>query len=207
VKLPSCEVFHKLHPILASVPAIAGLLMVGACSSPALAPTQGGAFPEGGEGGIAMRFQIMSDVFGAGDPIPSKFTCDGQDVSPPLTWSGSPQGARSLALIMEDPDAPAGIWVHWVLYNIPIGLNGLPEGVPAEAQLANGSSSGLNSWQRRGYGGPCPPSGVHRYFFRLYALDQSLDLAAGATKEDLLKVMQGHLLGQAEIMGTYTRSP
>jgi hypothetical protein len=152
-----------------------------------------------------MGFQIESDVFEAGGPIPSKFSCDGQDVSPPLTWNGVPQGANSLALVMEDPDAPAGIWVHWVLYNIPVSLSGLPEGVPAEQELSNGSLSGLNSWRRSGYGGPCPPGGTHRYFFRLYALDQVLDLGAGATKEHLSEAMQGHILGQTEIVGTYSR--
>jgi hypothetical protein len=153
-----------------------------------------------------MGFEIQSDVFEAGGAIPSKFTCDGQDVSPPLAWTGPPHGVAALALVMEDPDAPAGIWVHWVLYDSPVSLDGLAEGVPAEEELANGSLSGLNSWGRRGYGGPCPPSGSHRYFFRLYALDQPLDLAAGATKEQLVDAMQGHILGQTELMGTYSRS-
>jgi len=152
-----------------------------------------------------MGFQIESDVFEAGGPIPSKFSCDGQDVSPPLTWNGLPKGTNTLALVMEDPDAPAGIWVHWVLYNIPASLSGLPEGVPAEQELSDGSLSGLNSWRRSGYGGPCPPGGTHRYFFRLYAMDQALDLGAGATKEHLIDAMQGHILGQTEVMGTYSR--
>lgn len=152
-----------------------------------------------------MSFQIESDVFEAGGPIPGKFSCDGQDVSPPLSWNGLPQGTESLALVMEDPDAPAGNWVHWVIYNIPASLSGLPEGVPAERELANGSLSGLNSWGRNGYGGPCPPRGTHRYFFRLYALDAPLELAGGATRERLSEAMQGHILGQAEIMGTYRR--
>jgi Raf kinase inhibitor-like YbhB/YbcL family protein len=165
-----------------------------------------GALSEGGDGGIGMGFQLQSDVFEPGAQIPSKFTCDGQNVSPPLSWSGLPPGSGSVALIMEDPDAPAGIWVHWVLFNIPSSLNGLQEGVPADETLSDGSVSGLNSWRRSGYGGPCPPSGTHRYFFRLYALDGPLDLPAGATKELLLEAMQGHVLGQAETMGTYSRS-
>jgi len=152
-----------------------------------------------------MGFQLQSDVFEAGGPIPSKFTCDGQDVSPPLSWDGVPEGAQSLALVMEDPDAPAGIWVHWVLYNIPVVSRGLTEGVPADEELPDGSRSGINSWRRSGYGGPCPPGGTHRYFFRLYAIDAQLDLAPGATKEGLLTAIQGHVVGQTEIMGTYGR--
>jgi Raf kinase inhibitor-like YbhB/YbcL family protein len=152
-----------------------------------------------------MAFQIQSDVFEAGGPIPGKFSCDGQDVSPPLSWSGLPPGTQTLALVMEDPDAPAGIWVHWVLYNIPSDLSGLPEGVPADAELSDGSLSGVNSWGRNGYGGPCPPAGTHRYFFRLYALESHIGLESGATKEQLLNAMQGHVLGQAEVMGTYGR--
>jgi hypothetical protein len=122
-----------------------------------------------------------------------------------LAWNDPPAGAASLALIVDDPDAPGGVWVHWVLYNIPAEARGLPEGVPAQDELPDGSRHGVNSWGRRDYGGPCPPSGTHRYFFKLYALDTMLDLPAGATKEELLAAMQGHILGEAELMGTYTR--
>lgn len=181
------------------------LPVLSACATPTLEPTPAAGLPDSPEGGGVMDFHIQSDVFGSGGPIPGRFTCDGEDVSPPLTWGGVPEGAASLALIMDDPDAPAGIWIHWVLYDIPAGLNGLPEGVPADELLSDGRASGLNSWQRNGYGGPCPPSGTHRYFFRLYALDKMLGLPAGTTKDGLLDAMQGHILGQTEVMGTYAR--
>jgi Raf kinase inhibitor-like YbhB/YbcL family protein len=152
-----------------------------------------------------MAFQLTSTAFKHGETIPRKYSCDGQDISPPLAWGDPPQGTQSFALIMDDPDAPAGVWVHWVLYNLPAGSRGLPEAVPTDAQLADGSRQGKNSWGKVGYGGPCPPRGTHRYFFRLYALDRALDLAAGASKEQLLKAMEGHILTQAELMGKYTR--
>lgn len=153
-----------------------------------------------------MAFELTSPVFQAGDSIPSRYSCDGEDVSPELVWHGLPAGATSLALILDDPDAPAGIWVHWVLYNVPSGATGLGEAISAAPSLPDGSRNGLNSWGRSGYGGPCPPGGTHRYFFRLYALDAELNLEPGATKEALLAAMQGHVIGQAELMGTYSRS-
>lgn len=152
-----------------------------------------------------MAFQLTSTAFAHGEAIPRKYSCDGQDISPPLSWGDPPQGAQSFALIMDDPDAPAGIWVHWVLYNLPAGSRGLPEAVPTDAQLADGSRQGKNSGGKVGYGGPCPPRATHRYFFKLYALDRALDLAAGASKEQLLKAMEGHILAQTELMGKYTR--
>ena len=152
-----------------------------------------------------MPFEVTSPAFAPGEAIPGKYTCDGQDASPPLVWSDPPQGTQSFALIADDPDAPLGTWVHWVLYNLPAGARALPEAVPPEAELPDGSRHGESSWRRTGYGGPCPPSGTHRYFFRLYALDTVLDLAAGASKERLLQAMEGHILAQAELMGVYTR--
>jgi len=152
-----------------------------------------------------MAFELTSTAFVQGKPIPRQYTCDGQDISPPLSWSDPPAGTRSLALIADDPDAPVGVWVHWVLYNLPAESRGLPEAVPADAELADGSRHGRNSWRRPGYGGPCPPRGTHRYFFKLYALDTVLDLRAGADKGQLLKAMEGHVLAQAELMGTYAR--
>jgi len=152
-----------------------------------------------------MAFELTSTAFGQGEPIPRRYTCDGEDISPPLQWSDPPQGTQSFALIADDPDAPMGTWVHWVLYNIPAQARGLPEAVSSDAELPDGSRHGQNSWRRLGYGGPCPPSGTHRYFFKLYALDAQLDLAAGANKKQLLRAMEGHILAQAELMGTYTR--
>jgi hypothetical protein len=152
-----------------------------------------------------MSFELTSPVFAPGESIPRKYTCDGDDVSPPLEWGDPPQGTQSFALIADDPDAPMGTWVHWVLYDLPAGTRALPESVPADPQLAGGGRHGENSWPRLGYGGPCPPSGTHRYFFKLYALDTMLDLESGATKRQVLQAIEGHVLAQAELMGTYAR--
>ncbi|HET89398.1 MAG TPA: YbhB/YbcL family Raf kinase inhibitor-like protein [Chloroflexi bacterium] len=152
-----------------------------------------------------MPFELMSDAFAPGEPIPPQYTCDGDDVSPPLQWTDPPPGTQSLALIMDDPDAPVGTWVHWVVYAIPADARGLDESLPPDAELPDGSRHGRNSWRRNDYGGPCPPRGTHRYVFKLYALDMTLDLRAGATKKQLLQAMEGHILAQAELMGTYQR--
>lgn len=152
-----------------------------------------------------MALQLTSEAFSDGTTIPKRFTCDGEDISPPLSWSGLPAETRSLALICDDPDAPVGTWDHWVLFNIPATATGLPEDVPATATLADGSVHGNNSWGRLGYGGPCPPGGTHRYFFKLYALDIELDLKTGATKSQLVKAMEGHILAQGQLMGKYRR--
>lgn len=148
---------------------------------------------------------LKSAVFEAGGMIPKKFTCDGTDVSPPLSWSEVPGGAKSLALIADDPDAPMGTWVHWVAWNIPPNVRSLDEAVPMRDSLPNGMKQGTTDFQRIGYGGPCPPSATHRYFFKLYALDTALSLPPSTTKKDLEKAMQGHILGQAELMGKYSR--
>ena len=152
-----------------------------------------------------MPFALTSTAFGPSAPIPRHYTCDGRNVSPPLQWHDPPSGTKSFALIMDDPDAPGGVWVHWVLYNLPPDARALPEAVPPDATRPDGSRQGLNSWPQLGYGGPCPPSGTHRYVFKLYALDTMLDLAAGANKAQLLKAMAGHILAQAELIGTYAR--
>ncbi len=151
------------------------------------------------DGGEPMTMALTSPAFNNGESIPSKFTCDGEDISPELDWFGTPEGTISLALIMDDPDAPVGTWVHWVLYNLPMDLSGLRQG------MTGVGVEGTNSWNRTGYGGPCPPSGTHRYFFKVYALDTNLDLDSGAKKGDLLAAMEGHILGQAELMGIYGR--
>lgn len=137
--------------------------------------------------------------------IPRVYTCDGEDRSVPLAWTEPPAGTQSFALIADDPDAPAGTWVHWVLYNIPAHTRALLEGLGPLASLPDGSLHGKNSWRKLGYGGPCPPRGTHRYFFKLYALDIQLALQPGATKDDVLKAMEGHILAQTELMGTYKR--
>ncbi len=152
-----------------------------------------------------MPFELTSAAFANGDPIPMKYTCDDQDVSPPLQWKDPPEGTQSFALINDDPDAPVGTWVHWVLYNLPASSRSLPEAVPPDAALPGGSKHGQNSWRRSDYGGPCPPAGTHRYFYKLYALDTELELAAGASKEELLRVMEGHILASTETMGVYSR--
>jgi Raf kinase inhibitor-like YbhB/YbcL family protein len=152
-----------------------------------------------------MPLELTSTALAPGQPIPRKYTCDGENVSPPLRWSDLPQGTQSLAFICDDPDAPAGTWVHWVLYNLPAKARALVEAVPANADLPDGSRQGKNGWGRLGYGGPCPPSGTHRYFFKLYALDTVLGLASGADKSQLLQAMEGHILAQTELMGTYKR--
>lgn len=153
-----------------------------------------------------MSIPISSPAFQEGKPIPTQYTCDGEDLSPPLKWSKVPEGTKSLALISEDPDAPAGIWVHWVLYNLPPTITELPEGMPTQEVLPNGAKQGINDFKRIGYGGPCPPPGKpHRYFFKLYALDTELDLKPGATKQELLRAMEGHILAEGQLMGTYQR--
>ena len=155
-----------------------------------------------------MALILSTTAFPAGGSIPSKYTCDGADVSPALAWAGTPAGTASYALIADDPDAPAGTWVHWVLFNLPGTSAALPEGVATTDQLAEfgGALQGKNDFKRIGYGGPCPPPGrPHRYFFKLYALDVVLPLKAGATKQDVERAMRGHVLAESSLMGTYAR--
>lgn len=154
-----------------------------------------------------MTLKLTSTVFVQGGEIPAKYTCEGQNVSPPLTWSGIPPGAKSLVLMVDDPDAPDPTapkmtWVHWVLYNIPTNINALPESVN---QLPAGTLAGLNDWKRIGYGGPCPPIGRHRYFHKLYVLDKVLPDLGSPTKAVLEKEMKGHIIAQTELMGTYQK--
>jgi Raf kinase inhibitor-like YbhB/YbcL family protein len=146
------------------------------------------------------KLTVTSAAFAEGAAIASKYTCDGGDVNPPLAIGATPANTRSLALIMDDPDAPVGTWVHWVAWDIPPQTREIPEnGIPA------GSQQGRNSWKRNDYGGPCPPSGTHRYYFKLYALDTTLALAPSATKADLERAMQGHVLAAGQLMGIYKR--
>lgn len=158
-------------------------------------------------GSEVKQIQVASPAFGDGEMIPKQYTCDGADVSPPLQFSEVPAEAKSLVLICDDPDAPVGTWTHWVLFNLPPDAKSVAEKVPASATLATGALHGQNSWGSRkiGYGGPCPPSGTHRYYFKVYALNIKLDLPSGTTKKHLLKAMKGHVIGQGELMGTYKR--
>ena len=153
-----------------------------------------------------MALELTSAVFAPGEAIPARYTCDGEDISPPLAWSDPPPGTRSYSLIADDPDAPVGTWVHWVLFNLPADSRGLPEGVPDDAELSDGSLHGHNGWRRLGYGGPCPPPGKpHRYYFKLYALDAALTLPFETNKAQLEEAMKNHILGEAQVMGTYKR--
>lgn len=156
-----------------------------------------------------MALRIQSTAFAPGETIPARYTCEGADIAPPLTWSGVPPAAQSLVLILDDPDAPDPrsprmTWVHWVLYNLPPGSGGLPEGATSK-DLPPGTREGRNDWTRTGYGGPCPPIGRHRYFHRLYALDRVLPDLGTPTKAALLAAMQGHILEQTELVGTYQK--
>jgi Raf kinase inhibitor-like YbhB/YbcL family protein len=151
------------------------------------------------------QMKVESAAIKEGQPIPRQYTCDGINISPPLEWSGVPKSAKTVAIIADDPDAPAGTWVHWVLYNLPAENIGLVENVPATENLKAGGFQGKNSFGKLGYGGPCPPSGTHRYFFKVYAVDAELPLKAGATKSDLETAMQGHIVAQAQLMGTYQK--
>jgi Raf kinase inhibitor-like YbhB/YbcL family protein len=152
------------------------------------------------------EFTLSSAAFLEDEAIPTKYSCDGDDISPSLVWSGAPENTGSFVLIMDDPDAPVGTWVHWVLFNLPGDANSLPENLPANAAFTDGSQQGSNSWGNIGYGGPCPPIGTHRYFFKLYALESSLELVEGATKEDVISAMEDYILMETELMGTYSAS-
>jgi Raf kinase inhibitor-like YbhB/YbcL family protein len=154
----------------------------------------------------AMNIPVTSTAFAEGRPIPDKYTCSGPNVSPALRWGNAPAGTKSFALIADDPDAPVGTWVHWVLYDLPPATMSLAENVPSSPELPDGSKQGVNDFGQPGYGGPCPPPGKpHRYFFKIYALDIMLNLKSGATKNELLKAMDGHVLAQGQLIGTYQR--
>jgi Raf kinase inhibitor-like YbhB/YbcL family protein len=166
--------------------------------------------PDTKEGEVPMTLTVTSPAFSHEQEIPRRYTCDGDDISPALEWSDLPEGTKSVALIVDDPDAPDPAapkmtWVHWVLYNIPPKAPGLAEGVRSK-DLPAGTKEGLNDWKRTGYGGPCPPIGRHRYFHKLYALDAFLPDLSRPTKADLVRAMEGHILSKAELIGTYQRS-
>jgi Raf kinase inhibitor-like YbhB/YbcL family protein len=193
--------FLKLTTMKTNIPMILGLLAAGLML--------GGVATYAKDGNIG-KMKIESPAFKNGRKIPAKYTDDGDDVSPPLKWSGVPDGARSLVLIVDDPDAPDPkapkmTWVHWVLFNIPPDASGLPEAVKP-GDLPEGTKEGVNDWKRTGFGGPAPPIGRHRYFHKLYALDIVLKLDGHPTKAQLEAAMKGHILAKAELMGTYKKA-
>jgi Raf kinase inhibitor-like YbhB/YbcL family protein len=155
-------------------------------------------------GSEKMTIKVTSTAFNDGELIPKKYTCDGENVSPPLAWSGVPANAKSLALIVDDPDAPGKTWVHWVVYDLPTSVTSLSENA-ANAEQLGGGKQGTNDFKKIGYGGPCPPSGAHRYYFKLYALNAETSLNPGATKEQLLQAMAGHIIAQGQLLGRYKR--
>jgi hypothetical protein len=153
-----------------------------------------------------MNFTLTTNAFENGGNIPKKYTCDGADVSPALSWSEPPAGTQSLALSADDPDAPVGTWVHWVVYDMPATARTLPEGVSKAGEVPGGGKQGVTDFRRPGYGGPCPPPGKpHRYYFRLYALDAKVGLKPGASRRDVDAAMKGRILASAELMGRYGR--
>jgi len=152
-----------------------------------------------------MDIKVKSFAFGDGDMIPEKYTCDGPNISPPLEWESGPGGCKTFAIICDDPDAPMGTWVHWVAYNIPARVNRLSEDIPPYKVLDSEIIQGTNDFRKIGYGGPCPPGGTHRYYFKIYALDTPIKLESGATKSQLLRAMEGHILAQGQLMGRYKR--
>jgi len=149
--------------------------------------------------------KLTSTAFSEGGMITAQYTCNGPDVSPPLNWEDVPEETKSMALIADDPDAPVGTWVHWVLYNLPTDSRELQEDLPKTKVLPNGAMQGTNDFRKIGYNGPCPPGGTHRYFFKLYALDELVDLNPGARKKDLLDAMKGHILAECQLMGKFSR--
>ena len=166
---------------------------------------QKNAQPEASREVLKMEIKLTSAAFQEGGAIPKQHTCDGANVSPALAWTGVPEKAVALALIVDDPDAPAKTWVHWVVFNLPATAKGLPENVPAQETVAGGGRQGTNDFKKVGYGGPCPPSGTHRYYFKLYALDTNVADESKTTKEQLLKEMEGHVLAEGQLIGTYKR--
>jgi len=173
---------------------------------PALASCQSRRDPAASTNvGKTMQIKVTSSAFVDGGLIPAKYTCDGTNVSPPVSWTNIPTAAKTIALICDDPDARARVWVHWVLFNLPASITELAENVPPDKNLGTGAKQGTNDFGKIGYGGPCPPSGTHRYYFKLYALDTELELPAGATKPQLLEAMKGHILAEGQLIGKYSR--
>lgn len=173
---------------------IAGMFLTCTASSQACAAAKGGR-----------PMEIRSSAFEQGGMIPSKYTCKGNNISPPLSWKGAPEGTKSIALIADDPDAARGTWVHWVYFDIPNQVSHLSEDISKGKKPDRGGTQGMNDFHNVGYDGPCPPSGTHRYHFKIYALDTVLGLRPGASKKELLKAMEGHVLSEGALMGKFSR--
>jgi Raf kinase inhibitor-like YbhB/YbcL family protein len=187
----------------------AGLLLIPFLFSSARdagSPPKGPNNPQQERGTPPVEFLITSTAFANGADIPRRFTCDGPNISPLLAWTQPPSGTQALVLVMDDPDAPRGDWVHWIVYDIPDGTSGLPNNLQPEPELQTGARQGTNDFHKLGYVGPCPPKGKqHRYYFRLYALNQRLGLMPGALKGEVERAMQGHVIAKAELMGHYQK--
>ena len=197
---------RRMFGIRAAFPLLAAAITAAALVGLACSQEDPEPIPEPEVTETTMTMEITSSAFTQGSSIPAQYSCDSDDISPKLSWSGVPEGTQSIAVIMDDPDAPGGTWVHRVIYGISPDDDGLPEGVPPSDTLEGGAMQGKNDFGKTGYGGPCPPrGGPHRYFFKLYALDAEPKLGPGATKADLLREMNGSILAQGELMGTYTR--
>jgi len=155
--------------------------------------------------GNKIDIKVSSTAFKEGELIPSKFTCDGENISPQIAWTNFPKSTESFVLISDDPDAPVGTWVHWVVYNIPASCTELKEKFPKDEKFDNGIMQGTTDFRKTGYGGPCPPSGTHRYYFKIYALDVILNVKSGLTKKEILKEIEGHIIAEGQLMGKYKR--
>lgn len=186
---------------------VPALLVVAALCSCRESPTANSDHNSGNRREVSMTLKLLSTVFQDGGMIPSKYTCDGANISPPLQWSGLPPNTKSIALIVDDPDAPGKTWVHWVLYDLSPTRTELDEDIKPKTGVSGGGKQGSNDFRQSGYGGPCPPSGTHRYFFKIYALDVETSLRDGATKDELERAMQGHILSHGELLGRYQRQP
>lgn len=200
----------KYPSFLIFIASLLAFILIGCLALYLLGPAEGEVFstiteetpfPDSSEDSM----NLTSTAFSYGEFIPAKYSCNGEDVSPSLSWTEPPAGTQSFALIMDDPDAPVGTWVHWVLFNLPASARGLSEGMPSDLKFADGSVQGITSARSHGYHSPCPPSGTHRYFFKLYALDTTLSLTFAADKKEVLAAMDGHILAQAELMGKFSK--
>jgi len=190
-----------MRTIASAFTILSSLVLLGCGPGPQPLPPQPPAKPSPNNSEI----KLTSTAFKEGQPIPRPYTCDGVNISPPLEWNGVPKSAKAIVIIADDPDAPGGAWVHWLLYNIPADNIGFVENLPATETLKAGGFQGKNDFGKIGYGGPCPPRGTHRYVFKIYALDSELSLKAGATKAELEKAMDDHVMAQGKLMGTYQK--